>query len=484
MDTHAKLPWEAKRPWVGLGMSQKQWYGAGRPAEKPAAQPLGGTAIPRHLRRVSPQRQRVMNDNSPQGHKIQAIIKAVFGRDGTVKPSAVAAALKVEGITINHKQRLYDHLHAAIAAGVIPAEALVLQPRARLQEALLDEVVRLATPQQPGGVTTVPKLTEQLTAAGQLDNASPKTTREECVRRYVNAGVKAGRIKSDWIVSGHRSQTRERIKALVPAIVEQNAPINVRGVFYKLGAQGAVDKNRPDHEVARVSEILVELRESGVVDPDNIVDLKGTLLSQTAHTDPLEALLDTAERYRRDIWAHVPDRVVICIEKNGLTDVVWPVCRELQVPLLSPGGFGSYTLAKDLARLIDGHDGTTYVYYFGDHDPSGLCIDEAFERRVRSLATSNFAFKRVGLQPEHIRQHGLITRAVNRQDRRAKDFLARYGDAAADLDALDPNTLRNLVEGVIRRHICDRDIACAQYNEAWDRELMRQWIEQLKRSRH
>jgi len=481
--------WKSKEPWKKVGMSKNAWYKAGRPAEKPVNPRRGGTVIPKALRRQRSAQTQRPKRTTPQAQAIRDTVKKVYLTEGKVTLKSVKAACKVKGIAATSQNNLHYHINRAANLGDVPHDALDMQPRARMSESLLNKVVWLATPKEPEGTMSVPQITAAMEAEGLLEKDATTNAKQECVRRYVKEAIKRDRIKPEWIVSGHRSEKREEIKALTPTIVQQYAPVNVRGIFYKLVDKNIVLKENVKNELARLSDILVEQREDDIIDADDIVDIRGTVHHDYGWANLMEGLQFFVEHvFRVNLWTAVEDRVVIGVEKAGLGDVIKPVCDRFQAPLIVAGGFGSYTLAKDTAKEIARHNGKTYVYYFGDHGPSGLCIDDSFERRLRQLVhkmapEAYFEFDRVGLRPEHIRQYGLSTHKVNPEDRRAEKFIERYGNEAADLDALDPNVLRSWVEKAIRRHILQEDLDRAERKEAWDREFGRQWIEQLKRSR-
>lgn len=360
-------------------------------------------------------------------------------------------------------------------SGTIMSEAHAAKRSTIPSASFMAEVVRLATPTPDRASTSIPALTEELVRLGHL-RPGTKATQQECVRRYVNTAKADGRIKEEWIHNGHRSDKREAVKVALPDIVKAHAPINVRGCLYKLIDAGVLtDKD----DVNLVSNVLVELREQGIVDPDDIVDIRGTIQRPAGYSGLPQGL--RSFNYRRDPWIGLGTRVVVGIEKAGLGDVVWPVCQEFHVPLIVPGGYGSYTLCYDTAKHIEEHDGETIVLYWGDFDPSGLCIDEAFQRRLRELAPrSFFTFERVGLWKPDITTHKVRTHAVNRNDRQSPKFIGKHGDQAADLDALDPRTLRSWVEAKIREHISDEDLARTLAAETEDRARLHKLIELLE----
>jgi hypothetical protein len=473
------FPWKSERTWEKLGMSRSAWWRAGQPKEKPA--PATTNVVHEKYRRTYKTRAKPMRSTTPQAQAIRDAIKELWETTKrAVKVAEIEAALAAKGIKAKSRNNVYYHMQAAVEQGIVPPQALDVQIRKGGSKELMAHVVRLATPAKEGDTTSVPGITLALIREGHLpgDVDAANGSQKETVRRYVDAARKSGAIKPEWIHNGHRSEKRERVKAAIPAIVADNAPVNVRSIMYKL-----IDAHiLTDKDDGLVSSVSVELRDDDTINPDDIVDIRGTIHHREGFASLLEHLEWAEHSHSRNPWVGVPDRVVIGVEKAGLAGVIRPVCDRFQVPLIAPGGFSSYTLAWDTAKHVAAHDVLTFVYFYGDHDPSGLCIDESFERRLRQHVErlspeSSFVFSRAALTPEQIEDQGLRTHGVNVKDVRAEKFVQKYGNACADIDALDPNTLRQWVADSIRLHITDEDLERAKALEEADKKRLRQLLE-------
>ena len=63
-------------------------------------------------------------------------------------------------------------------------------------------------------------------------------------------------------------------------------------------------------------------------------------------------------------------------------------------------------------------------------------------------------FRRVALLPEHIKRYGIIT-----HDQKASEATKRFPvEAAAEIDALDPQILRELLRAALRRYLPDVEL--------------------------
>src|SRR5262249_51806203 len=122
-------------------------------------------------------------------------------------------------------------------------------------------------------------------------------------------------------------------------------------------------------------------------------------------------LQDAAASYRRALWDDQDVYVEIWSEKDALAGVIFEVTREWDVPLMVTKGFPSESYLYEAAQYISELGKPAYLYYFGDHDPSGVAIDPSTEKGLRRLAPdAEIHFVRVAVTPEQIRELQLPTR--------------------------------------------------------------------------
>jgi hypothetical protein len=77
----------------------------------------------------------------------------------------------------------------------------------------------------------------------------------------------------------------------------------------------------------------------------------------------------------------------------------WVIVKETErydVPLMVSRGFSSDTYLQSAAEAIKAESKPTFIYQFGDHDPSGIWIAKQIERGLRHHAPdSEIYFERV-----------------------------------------------------------------------------------------
>ena len=238
------------------------------------------------------------------------------------------------------------------------------------------------------------------------------------------------------------------------AILRVIQPTTVRGVCYQLFNRKLI----PDMGKAstkRVSGVLVTARERGWLPWEWIVDETRPVELDPSWADPdayMEVVLDA---YRRDRWGNQPERVMVISEKGTVGGILRPVLTAYGVAFAVYHGFGSATALWDLAGRSASDRRPLTLVYVGDHDPSGRYMSDVDvpDRVERYGGVARI--ERVAVTPEQIARHGLPTFSAEekRTDSRYAWFVRTHGRVCCELDALDPNLLRELVEDAILAHL-------------------------------
>jgi hypothetical protein len=194
----------------------------------------------------------------------------------------------------------------------------------------------------------------------------------------------------------------------------------------------------------------------------------------TTYSSLADMLERSAEFYRRALWDSMPVYLEIWLEKDSLAGVIYEVTREYDVPLMVTRGYPSLSFLHSAAQTIQATGKPTYLYYFGDADPSGKDISRAVEQGLRELAPdSEIHFVRVAVTDEQIAVWGLPTRPTKLKDSRAK----KYGGPSVELDAIEPDMLRQLVRDSIIQHIDFDELRRLEALEAAGRESLKNLAE-------
>jgi hypothetical protein len=234
--------------------------------------------------------------------------------------------------------------------------------------------------------------------------------------------------------------------------------MSVRQVFYQLVSRGAVRNTPAAYE--GVSRLLVTMRRDGSIPHERIVDRTRRVHKLAGWDGVREAMASLAAQYRRDPWDGQATHVHVACEKQALEGVFSRVVDDYGAPLYVLRGFASeafvFEWAVEIQRVVeDGHN--VVVAYFGDHDPSGLAIEQDCRDRLLGhlspSAAPSFTWRRCGLLFEDLDAYDLVNVPVKHGDSRARAYVAEHGDRAAELDALPPATLRDRILEAITSEI-------------------------------
>jgi hypothetical protein len=188
------------------------------------------------------------------------------------------------------------------------------------------------------------------------------------------------------------------------------------------------------------------------------------------------ALRRTAEAYRRSVWDNQDVYVEVWLEKDALAGVLYEETQSWDVPLMVTRGYSSLSYLYEAAEVIRNMDKPTFLYYFGDYDPSGVDITANVERRLREFAPeATIHFSRVAVTEEQIQQWQLPSRPTKKTDSRSQGFAGE----SVEVDSIEPGQLRELVEGCIRRHIDPRAHRVLRQVEDRERQILVKLQEQI-----
>ena len=249
---------------------------------------------------------------------------------------------------------------------------------------------------------------------------------------------------------GKAKRSLDLIEAMHGA-AEKAHPITGRGIGYKLFTAGLIP-SMATNEMQRVYRLLKEAREQDHIPWEWIVDETRALERISTWDDPEQYARCVACSYRRDFWNQQPVRVEVWSEKGTVRGVLQPVLDQYAVGFRVMHGFSSATTVYEAAQDDDGRELT--VLYVGDFDPSGMFMSERdLPNRLSEYNGNHITVKRIALTPDQVRGLPSFPSADKKKDPRHKWFIANYGDRCWELDAMDPNDLRDCVETTIEELI-------------------------------
>lgn len=199
----------------------------------------------------------------------------------------------------------------------------------------------------------------------------------------------------------------------------------------------------------------------------------------------------------RDRWWGQKTHVSVWVEKDAQSSTFEGACHPLGVSLLVCRGYPSHSGLYDWLRKAahacgysaddcginhhaEHHEGTAekaVVLYFGDHDPDGLMIPRAAEEVVKNFQRQQdwefpIEFHRIALTMAQIQQYNPPSFPGKEGSPRFKRYVKETGTTEAwELEALDPATLKIMIEDAVALHFDQRVFQVTQ--EAMQEERAR-----------
>jgi len=251
-------------------------------------------------------------------------------------------------------------------------------------------------------------------------------------------------------------------------VLEQDHPMTVRQLFYQMVSRGIIEKTEGAYKNI-VVRLLGDMRRDGDIPFGWITDSTRWMRKPRSFSSLEDALNRTAQTYRRALWDSQPDYVEVWLEKEALAGVLYVVTAKWDVPLMVTRGYPSLTYLYEAAETIQEYGKPTYLYYFGDYDPSGLDITRSVEHGIQEFAPEiNFTLERVAVTREQIEELSLPTRPTKQTDSRSKNFEGE----SVEVDAIPPHQLRELAQQCIAGHIDEAQLKTLEIAEESEREIL------------
>jgi hypothetical protein len=257
----------------------------------------------------------------------------------------------------------------------------------------------------------------------------------------------------------------QRRRQALSGIVAQQHPMTVRQVFYAATVRGLIEKTEAGY--AKIQTTLAAMRREGVLPYHWLADNTRWMRKPNSYEGANAFIRNTAQAYRKALWADADAYVEVWLEKDALAGVVVDVTAEFDVPLMVARGYASLSFLAAAAASLESEDRPCFIYHLGDHDPSGVNAGEKIEETLCELAPSaDITFERIAVTPEQIAAWELPSRPTKTTDSRAKGWT---GGDSVELDAIPPDMLRHLVRAAIERHMPSDELARLKRIESAER---------------
>lgn len=264
--------------------------------------------------------------------------------------------------------------------------------------------------------------------------------------------------------------------AFLIAYALKHEPVTVRQLFYAATVAGIPGIEKSEAGYNKVQAQCLELRRAGRLPYHCIADATRYMRKPRTFNGWEAALQDTARLYRKSLWADSDEEVEIWLEKSALAGVLYPVTSEYDVPLMPTGGYTSETFAYGAVNSVRETGKTLVIYALYDFDRSGrdaaLSLQEKVERFGAEFDVC-VEFNQLGLTYDQVLELDLPTRPAKRNSVADRRWPYEF---AAELDAIPPDTVRDLVREAIEDHLPRYELRHLKRVERAERETLLQFI--------
>lgn len=246
--------------------------------------------------------------------------------------------------------------------------------------------------------------------------------------------------------------------------------ITLRQLYYQLVSRDLLPNTMKSYK--RLISLMTNAREGGWVDWNAIVDRGRNPVKPADWSGAREILTGAAHQFRLNRWEGQNFYVEVWCEKDALSSVIEPVTARYHIRFMANRGYSSATAMYDGAKrmLAAANRGQwPVVIYLGDHDPSGIDmtrdVQERLELMTPEMAPVSVDVIRLALNYDQVEQYRPPANPAKLTDSRIVEYLRQYGRESWELDALDPQTLDQLIATQIEQFL-DRE----QYERMIERE--------------
>lgn len=273
-------------------------------------------------------------------------------------------------------------------------------------------------------------------------------------------------MKRSFITPAFRADKLETIaqaNEIIETYQAQGYRLTLRQLYYQFVSRNLLRNTERSYK--NLGTAISDGRLAGLIDWDAIED-RVRVPRRPSEWSDIESLVESAvAAYRLDRWAGQENYCELWVEKDALAGVLEPIANEYHITLMVNRGYSSQSAMYGASlrfRNPKHFEKDKYLFYLGDHDPSG----EDMVRDVRdrlSMFGAEVNVEKLALTMEQVEEYNPPPNPAKMTDSRAQAYVDEHGSSSWEVDALPPDVL----ERIIRERI----------DEALDRDKMDEVIE-------
>jgi hypothetical protein len=292
----------------------------------------------------------------------------------------------------------------------------------------------------------------------------------------------------NWKPRAKQRDLVEKVKAILHQYQEHGS-MTVRQIFYRLVATQGYEKTEKSYN--NLAEMLVKARRGRVMSFWKIRDDGDTHIGPSGFTSReglIRGIKYSVENFTLRPSLGQPVYIIIMCEAAGMAPMVARMVEPYGCSVVSGGGFnavsGKYRLADEIADRYRDEERRTIVLHIGDYDNSGVHIFSSLAEDVEGFLDDLLPgkdwgqFYRIALTEDQVMAFNLPTGIAKETDNRSFPGIDGDGTSTAQAEALDPDTLRMIVETSIHDVFWDQRIADeVKAQQEVDRAALKTWLD-------
>lgn len=234
---------------------------------------------------------------------------------------------------------------------------------------------------------------------------------------------------------------------IIKEYMDQGFILTLRQLYYQMVRRNLIEND--DKVYKKVGDIVGNGRMAGLIDWDAIEDRTRNLQGLPHWNSPVSITRSAYASYRRDHWEDQEFRPQVWVEKEALSGIVQAACDPFNVDFMCCRGYMSISEMRNSALRFDeiySNNQEPVLIHLGDHDPSGLHMTQDIISRIHVFMENPMLVDRIALNIDQVESLQLPPNFAKQKDSRLRDYKKRFGNRSWELDALEPQTLVNLIQ--------------------------------------
>lgn len=247
----------------------------------------------------------------------------------------------------------------------------------------------------------------------------------------------------------------EKANAILSEYQRKGYSLTLRQLYYQLVARGYIENTLRSYK--RIGDIVSNARIAGLMDWGMIEDRNREVVYPSHWETPGEIIRSAARSFRTDKWENQPCYCEVMVEKDALSGILSPVCYDLDIRFTANKGYSSSSAmfeAGDRFCEAAADEKECHLFYFGDHDPSGIDMTRDIEDRLAVFSYGTpIEVHRLALNMDQVRRWNPPKNPAKETDARFSSYAQQFGSSSWELDAVKPEDLEKLIRDEVNQLI-------------------------------